>query len=94
MIIRFLKKALLNKCNYLCLTQSIETLGNVVCSFFYFCSKKNRKNKKNGVEDTDGACASSGGTEIVPTQVPDIGTGNLNLRELKKHLDNMSKVKS
>ena len=56
--------------------------------------KKNRKNKKNGVEDTDGASASSGGTEIVPTQVPDIGTGNLNLRELKKHLDNMSKVKS
>lgn len=54
-------------------------------------SKKNRKNKKNGVEDTDGASASSGGTEIVPTQVPDIGTGNLNLRELKKHLDNMSK---
>ena len=61
-------------------------------SIFY--SKKNRKNKKNGVEDTDGASASSGGTEIVPTQVPDIGTGNLNLRELKKHLDNMSKVKS
>ena len=67
------------------------------CNLFilpFFCSKKNRKNKKNGVEDTDGASASSGGTEIVPTQVPDIGTGNLNLRELKKHLDNMSKVKS
>ena len=26
--------------------------------------------------------------------MPDIGTGNLNLRELKKHLDNMSKVNS
>ena len=44
------------------------------------------------MEDTDGASASSGATEIVPAQNSEISTGNMNLAKLKKALDEMTKV--
>ena len=59
-------------------------------------SKKNKKNKKNGVEDIDGAAASVGGAEGAAAQVGGAemvpAQGNMDLVKLKKALDEMTKV--